>query len=157
MQPQILSVDILDDKEPNVLVQKYVYPDRTFQVFRKPTSADEEFVLSPGIEIDPDLYWRVSMFLFDSANDLAEDGILELFAVVYLDDENPPTHDTEAQSEGQELLNIAFDPDDGLYHCEPTLLAHERLGGIATSTLDEAITLAVDGLHAILATGESTA
>src|SRR5690348_5562005 len=63
MQPQILNVDILDDKEPHVLVQKYIYPDRTFQVFRKPTSPDERFEVSRGVEIDPDMYWHVPFTL----------------------------------------------------------------------------------------------
>lgn len=157
MQPQILNVDILDDKEPHVFVQKYIYPDRTFQVFRKPTSPDDEFVLSPGTEIDPDLYWHVSFTLFDTAADLEDDDILELFAVVYLDEENPPTYDLDEHGQAQEYLNISFDPDDQLYHCEATLLAHERLNSIAAPTLDETIALAVDEFHTMLATGEATA
>ncbi len=60
MQPEVINVDILDDEEPHVLVQQYVFPDQTFQVFRKPTSPDEKFALSPGEEIDPDLYWTVA-------------------------------------------------------------------------------------------------
>ncbi len=91
MQPEVINVDILDDEEPHVLVQQYVFPDQTFQVFRKPTSPDEKFTLSPGEVIDPDLYWIVARTLFMTGEEL--DGISELFALVYLDEENPPTYD----------------------------------------------------------------
>ncbi len=152
MQPQILNVDILNDKEPNVFVQKYVYPDRTFLVFRKPTSPDEEFELSSGVEIDLDLYWYVTITLFETADDL-DDDLLEIFAVMYLDEENAPTYDPDEHSQAQEYLNIIFDPGDQRFHCEATMLAHERLDSISAPTLDEAIALAVDEFHILLAAG----
>src|SRR5258707_13504890 len=90
MQPEVINVDILDDEEPHVLVQQYVFPDQTFQVFRKPTSPDEKFTLSPGEVIDPDLYWIVARTLVMTDEEL--DGMSELLALVYLDEENPPTY-----------------------------------------------------------------
>lgn len=155
MQPQILNVDILDDKEPFVFVQKYVYPDQTFQVFRKSTRPDEEFEISPDIEIDSNLYWHVIFTLFDTAEDLEGDDLLEIFAVVYLDEENPPTYDPDEPGQGQEYLNITFDPVDQLYHCEATMSAHERLDSITAPTLDEALVRAIDEFHTLMATGEA--
>lgn len=180
MQPQILNVDILDDKEPHILVQKYIFPDRTFQVFRKPTSPDERFEVSPGIKIDPDLYWHVPFTLtmtpddlnytdddFDDADagsdadagdeDEDDDALHELFAVVCLDEENPPTYDPdESSDDGMEYLNIAYDPQAQLYCCEPALVAHERLERITATTLDEALALGIDTLRTLLAAETAT-
>lgn len=150
MAPQILNVDILDDKEPHILVQKYIYPDRTFQVFRKPTSSNEQFEVSPGIEIDRDLYWPISILLFETADELDED-MYEFFATVYLDEDNLPGYDPEHLPSAQEYLNISYDPESQLYCCEPPLAGYETLEGISAPTLDEALARGIDELHAILA------
>src|SRR5260370_26862031 len=108
MQPEVINVDILDDEEPHVLVQQYVFPDQTFQVFRKPTSPDEKFALSPGEEIDPDLYWTVARTLFETGEEL--DGMPELFALVYLDDENPPVYDKTQLGDGEPIMARDYYP-----------------------------------------------
>src|SRR5260370_29679421 len=102
MQPKVIKVDILDEEEPHVLVQQYVFPDQTFQVFRKPASPDEKFALSPGEEIDPDVYWTVGRTLLETGEEL--DGMPELFALVYLDDENPPVYDKTQLGDGEPIM-----------------------------------------------------
>jgi len=154
MQPRILNVDILDDKEPTVYVQKHIYSDRTFQVFRKSTGPDERFELSPGIKIDPDLFWDVSIILFDTADEFEEDDLREIFAVVYSDEDNPPRYDPEAHNQAEPYLSIAYDPNVQRYCCEPATMDFDDLESIAAPTLDEAIACAVDGLYAALAKGE---
>lgn len=155
MPPQILNVDILDDKEPHILVQKYIYPDRTFQVFRKSTSPDEQFAVSPGIEIDSDLIWPVSILLLESADDLDED-LDEFFATVYLDEDNPPTYDANDLPQAEEYLNISYDSETQLYHCESPYTGYETLDSITAPTLDEAIAHGIDELHTILAAKTAT-
>lgn len=151
MQPQILSVDILDDTEPLVLVQKYIYPDMTFQVFRKPTSPDEVFELSPGVEIDPDLFWSVGRILFETADEL-DDDMNELFALVYLDEENPPTYDVDKAPDVDPHVCIAYDANKEQYYCEPTLIVDDNeMEDINSPSLDEVVTRAVDALHTGLA------
>lgn len=150
MQPQILNVDILDDKQPFVFVQKYIYPDRTFQVFRKSTSPDEEFELSPGVEIDPDLFWGVGVILFNTPDEL-DDDMDELFALVYLDEENPPLYDPELQNQVDPHVMVAYSAGERRYYCEPTIVDYDGIEDISAPTLDEAITRAVDGLHTALA------
>ena len=39
----------------------------------KDACPDEEFEISPGVEIDPDLYWHVTFTLFETQEDLDDD------------------------------------------------------------------------------------
>lgn len=152
MEPQIVNVDILDDKEPVILVQKYVYPDRTFQVFRKPTVEweEEEFVVSPGVTIDRDLYWGITFTLFETTTELGED-FWEIYALVYRDEENPPFRKGEKMPGAQECVAVIYDPETGTYGYEACLPAYDEVESVTATTLDEAIALGVDKLHEILA------
>jgi hypothetical protein len=107
--------------------------------------------LSPGIEIDPYLFWGVSIILFDTAEELADDDLREIFAVVYADEDNPPKYDPEAHNEVDPHLSIAYDPATEHYCCEPVTLDRDDLGSIAAPTLDEAIARSIDGLYTALA------
>jgi hypothetical protein len=157
MQPLIVNVDVLDDREPTVLVQKDIYPDRTFQVFRKPTDEDEEFTVSPGVIVDRALFWGIGRPLFDTPDDLAllkdddEDDLLEVFALVYLDEDSPPVHKGEEPPDSNEQVAVMFDPEAGTYVCENCFEDYEGIDDITAPTLDEAIALGVDRLHTILA------
>jgi hypothetical protein len=149
MEPQILNVDILDDKKPVVLVQRYIYPDISFQVFRKPTRPDEVFSVSPGVIIDRDLFWRVSVTLSQTADEL-DDDMLEIFALVYFDEDNPPVYDSAVPSEANEQLAITYDPLTARYMCEECYVSYEGIDQISAATLDEAIALGVDKLHSLI-------
>ena len=149
MQPEVINVDILDDEEPHVLVQQYVFPDQTFQVFRKPTSPDEKFALSPGEEIDPDLYWTVARTLFETGEEL--DGMPELFALVYLDDENPPVYDKTQLGDGEPIMAVAYDAEAKCYRCEACTDDYDAVDDISAPTLDKAIRRGLQKLYDILA------
>jgi hypothetical protein len=164
--PRIVNVGILDDKEPLIFVQVYIYPDRNFQVFRKPTSPDEVFTLSQGIEVDRDLYWNISTALFDTAADLAEDDLPELFALVYFDEENPPFYpdmppdppEDHVDSEdpivetpmAQEQMCVAYDPEAKCYECSNTFEDYDGIDDISAPSLDEALAIGIDRLNAIV-------
>lgn len=150
MQPQILNVDILDDKQPHVLVQKYVYPDRTFQVFRKPTNSDEQFAVSPGIEIDRDIFWGVPIY-FATGDEDDDDDLSEVFAAVYLDEENPPAYDREQLTQSDPYVNVVYDRDEGCFRGESTLIGYDEIDTVAAPTLSEAIDEVVSALYQALA------
>lgn len=48
---RVENVDVLDDRDPHVLVQRYFLPKRVYQVLRKPVSPDEQFTVSEGVII----------------------------------------------------------------------------------------------------------
>jgi hypothetical protein len=90
---RIRNIDILDDRGPMILVQEYVFDDRTLPVFRKPAEEDQDgFSLSPGVEVDRTAYWIFDATLLNMAQDIADPEILERFALIYRREDVAPTH-----------------------------------------------------------------
>jgi hypothetical protein len=145
----IVNVDLLDDDEPHILVQRYDTGKRVFQVFRKPTSPDEQFAVSPGISIDADLYWSFSSFLNDPPE--ADEDVPEIFASVYLDEENPPSHDLDEvlTSAGEEWANIVLNAGTDNFAAEAVLdIQGDALKGITGTSIDDVILQTVERLDA---------
>ncbi len=140
MEVKIVNEDILDEKEPVIYVQRYFYPHRTYQVFRKPTSTAETFIISEEAE---SRQWCLSPFLTDPEpyNPDDYDGLPEIFAMIYLDEENPPVDDPEEchNRNTEQYFNVVYEPEEQLYSCEAVLIEFDALDDITTSTLQEAI------------------
>jgi hypothetical protein len=138
MEVKIVNEDILDEKEPTIYVQRYYYPHRTYQVFRKPTSNDEPFVISEDAE---QMLWCISTFLINPEpyNPDDYDGLPEIFAMIYLDEENPPVDDPEDCHGAEPYINLVYDPETQLYGCEATSIEYEEVDTISALTLQEVI------------------
>jgi hypothetical protein len=147
----VLNVDISDDKEPILYIQRYVYPHRTYQVIRKIWEEQTEgpFIPDPAYA---DKYWSVNLTLTTEFDPEEDEELLEVFALIYLDEENPPRdEDSDHQTNKAEPhLNITYDPENKLYRCEPTLTQYESLEVIAEPSLRAAIDRSVEGLESIL-------
>jgi len=50
MKIKVINEAILDQDEQTIFVQRYIYPHRTYLVFRKPYTSDEQFVISDDVE-----------------------------------------------------------------------------------------------------------
>jgi hypothetical protein len=146
---QIVNVDLLNDDEPHILVQRYDTGRRVFQVFRKPASPEEHFAVSPGIVVDDDLYWSFSSFLNDPPE--GDEHLPEVFASIYLDEENPPSHDLDEvlQTAGEEWSNIVRDAESGEFSAEAVLdIQGASLNGIRGPSIDDVIVRTVERLDA---------
>jgi hypothetical protein len=133
MTVRIINQDILDDDESPLLVQRYIYPSRIYQVIRKPTSPNEQFEVSEGIEIDPDLFWAVNRILSDDS----DEEFPEVFAQIFLDEENPPTYDPDDLPDAEPYAYIEYEA--GLFHGRLTYQGYEAVDEVSTTTLQEAI------------------
>ena len=120
---KIVNVDISDDKEPTLYIQRYIYPERTYQVIRKSwdEKTEDPFIPDPAYE---EKYWHAHTFLL-SEYDPDEEDLLEVFTLIYLDSENPPTDDPNEGNNAEPYLNIVYDPDAHVYRCEPTFIQYE--------------------------------
>lgn len=152
---RIVNVDILDDSEPLIFVQRYEFPDRAFQIFRKPESPDEPFHLSAAVTIDRELLWGVSPILFDtpSDNDQASgDEMPEVFALIYLDEENPPSHDPNQIHENgaDPCVAIVYDAKADTYRCEAYSEGLKEVESFATPSLEAEIQMVACAVHDLL-------
>lgn len=148
MTIRVVNIDILDDVQPKVLVQRYFTPKRSYQVFRIPTQPEEYFLLTDGVKVDPNLYWAYSAALGETPD--PEENLLPVFAVIYLDEENPPSYNVDDLPEVEAYANITYDADAGLYRAEATDEANDRLDLIAAPAIDEVILRTVEELDRIL-------
>ena len=133
MTIRIINQDILTDKEPPLLVQRYFYPSRVYQVIRKPTSPDEQFEVSEGIEIDPNLFWVVNGILFDES----DEEFPKVFAQIFLDEESPPIYDPDDLPDVDPYAYIEYEA--GLYHGRSTYQGYDAVDEVSAPTLQEAI------------------
>jgi len=112
--------DISDDKEPILYIQRYIYPQRVYQVIRKKWDEDTEGKFEPNPDYK-DKFWHVNFLLTQEY--CSDDEDTEIFALVYRDEENPPV-DTDSQEENSDhvepCLFIVYDAEDMSYLCEPT-------------------------------------
>ena len=93
MEVKIVNEGILDEKEPTIYVQRYIYPQRTYQIHRKPMSEDEEFILSDDADNTEHRLWCISTLLTEPYE--PDDEFFEIVADIYLDEENPPVVNPE--------------------------------------------------------------
>jgi hypothetical protein len=117
---EVANVDISDDEEPILYIQRYMYPKRVYQVIRKEWDEDTEGEFEQKPEYDTKS-WTVTSYLLHEYD--PEDEATYVFAVVYRDEENPPTNSPEERSKGQGIdpcFNVIYDPDDECYKCEPS-------------------------------------
>ncbi len=124
MEVKIVNEAILNENEQTIFVQRFIYPQSTYLVFRKPYTSDEQFALSDDAE---NIVRDVSTWLTEYDPD---DDLLEVFALVYLDEEYPP----KAEEYPDAAFLVEYDPETRLY-------SYEIPGGgeYTTSTLQEAI------------------
>ena len=157
---RVVNVDILDDRDPIILVQQYIFDDRTLLVFRKPTDEDGGmFTLSPGVEIDRSLNWGVDRILDDTAEDLAsdsedpEDSLSEVFALIYRAEDNPPWHTGEPSRQPVPIpyAYIVYDSKSAVYRCETAVRGYAELDTIAEPSFKATLYFAIDALHHTLA------
>jgi hypothetical protein len=145
----IVNVDYFDDDDPPLYIQRYVYPNRTYQVMRKAWDEEREGVFDPNPDLgEEEKYWNVSILLTSEFD--PEDEFTEVFALVYLNEENPPVDDPEECNDADPQLLITYDHEDSLYKCEAAFVGHESFGEIAEPFLDAAIDRSVEALNRIL-------
>ncbi len=156
--PQVVNVDILDDRDPIILVQQYIFDDRTLLVFRKPTDEDGGmFTLSPGVEIDRSLNWGIDTILEDTSEDLMSDeeepdeSLLEVVAVIYRAEDNPPWHADDPAPNAMPYAYIVYNPKTANYCCQGTFQGYDELDTIAEPSFKATLYFAVDALHDALA------
>ncbi|MBV9279915.1 MAG: hypothetical protein JOZ41_07525 [Chloroflexi bacterium] len=147
---RVENVDILDDRDPVILIQRYVLPSRTYQVIRKPTSPTERFSLSPGVEVDPDAMWGVHILLETPTK--PESGVSEVFATIDVEENNPPVTEADDLEDSDVHGLIVRDAETGKFRAEAVYVSQgEIFSAIATDTIDEAIRQAVQALDEWLA------
>lgn len=137
---RVLNVDVLDDREPYLLVQRHFHTNYVYQVIRKPSYSDEVLAVSPGVEIDRSLFWGTSIVMEDE----------DVLAIIYYDDTHPPVRDPEQIPDTDPIAMIVLDDEDGLYHCEPTLVGYEALEEIIGSSVDDVVMRALDTLDGLI-------
>ncbi len=148
---RIRNVDILDDRDPLILVQEFVFDDRTLLVFRKPTEEDQgEFFLSPGVEVDRSASWVFDATLMDTAEDIGDPEILEQFALIYRREDVAPTHNPTDRSRVYPYAAVVYDPEADLYRVEDYQLDSDELGQIAEPSFEATLTFGVFKLHDLL-------
>jgi len=137
MEVKIVNEGILDEKEPTIYVQRYIYPQRTYQVHRKPMSEDEEFILSDDADNTEHRLWCISTLLTEPYE--PDDEFFEIVADIYLDEENPPVVNPEECSNADPYGHVVYDAEMHLYCWEATFVGYDDLETVAASTLQEAI------------------
>lgn len=148
---QIINVDILDDNEPLLLVQQFVFDDRTLLVIRKPTEEDGgDFHLSPGITLNRQQYWTVDRTLFETAEELGDES-LEQFALIYRAEDNQPVSGPTHLSGAMPYASIVYDPEADVYRAEPVYKGYDELGEIGYGSFEATLQLAIHKLHELLA------
>ena len=149
MSVRIVNEDILDEKEPIIYVQRYFTPHMVYQVFRKPVSKDEVFIVSEGAE---QRLWCVSSVFIDPEpyNPDEYDDLPEIFALIYLDEENPPVDFPDECEETDPCVSIVYDLETHLYRCEATFVAYEAVDTISAPALQEAIDKGIATLDELL-------
>jgi hypothetical protein len=117
-----------------------------YQIIRKQVSPDEQFGVSDGVEVDPDLMWSTPRVI----NEEAPVGRLEVVAVIFLDEENPPVYrvgDAFLNARPYALIRL----DGGVYRCQPLVVPqHGSLGSIKSPNIDEVIVTTVTELDELL-------
>ena len=115
----IENVDISDNEEPVLYIQRYKYPKRTYRVVRKAWDADTEgeFIPDPAYS---ESYWHINILLLEELD--PEDGFTEIFALVDRDEEHSPLDDPEdVKSQNSDpCFHVVYDPEDQRYKCEVT-------------------------------------
>lgn len=141
MKVKIVNEDILDEKELTIYVQRFICPQRTYQVHRKPTSEDEEFIVSEEADNTDERLWCVSTELTAAYDpDLEDEGLFEIFADIYLDEKNPPVDSLEdCKMNAGPYAHIVYDTTMQLYRWEPLYHGWYELKTVAASTLQETI------------------
>ena len=138
MEVKVINEAILDENEQTIFVQRYICPQRTYLVFRKPYISDEQFVISDDAEhIERD----VSTWMTEP-----DDDFPEIFAMVYLDEEYPP----KAEEYPDTYFYVEYDEETQHYCCQPALIAHSDLETLAIPTLQEAIEKGITTLDALI-------
>lgn len=154
MGMRIVIVDVLDDKDPPILVQRFFFDDRALLVFRKPTGLDEEqtdWELAQRMTVDERVYWAMDRTFLDTAEDLAGTDVLEQFALLYRDEDVQPSYDPNYRNDASPYASIVYSPAEGLYRCEPCFVGYDSLEEIATESFKAALYFAAEALHDLLA------
>lgn len=132
---RVENIDLLNEYDPPVLVQRYYLSDHAYQVFRKPTEPDdEEFMLLTHDVEGTDEPWSVSSWLTDP-----DPEELEIFAHVYWDRGGLPGN----EGEEDDYLFIEYDPEDRLYHVHIAEGPHDTVEGLTGTTLTGTVARAV--------------
>jgi DNA polymerase III epsilon subunit-like protein len=132
----IENVDISDDEDPILYIQRYKYPKRTYRVIRKEWDEEVEGEFIP----DPDYsesYWSVDILLLAEYD--SEDESTEIFASIDRDEEHPPLDDPEeVKSQNNDAcFHVVYDPEDQRYKCEVTGIYGDDVEGANVNEQDE--------------------
>ena len=113
------NVDITDDKEPYLYIQRYKYPKRTYRVVRKEWDEDVEGEFIPNPDYS-ESYWWIDFLLLAEYD--PEDEFTEIFASVDRDEEHPPSDECGGvkSQNSDACFHVVYDPDDKRYKCEVT-------------------------------------
>jgi len=141
----VVNEDILDEQEPIIYVQRYHYPARVYQVQRKATGEDAPFTLPEGAKRS---IWGVINYFSEEPD--PEDEMPTVFAVIYLDEENPPATRESDLAVAEPYCNIVFDSEIQQYRAEACYKGYEALDSVTTPTLQTTIQQALEILDPLV-------
>jgi hypothetical protein len=147
MSIEIVNEDILNGA-PVVYVQRYIAPQCTYRVFRKPTSPDEAFEVSPGVVVDPKSMYKVGDWLMDEE---VGGGVFEVFASVYVAEDVPSIKSWDEHEGATPYANIVHEPARHVYRGEPIYEGFEVVETIEAETLDKVILRVVEAIDPLVA------
>jgi hypothetical protein len=147
MTVTVECVDILDDREPNLLVQLWHYPSRTYQVIRKRAQGEPPFGISQGVEVDESLSWRVPVY-FVTGDEDDDDELGEVYAVVYDHEKSLPFDMHKVPEDHLDpLANVVFDQKTQRFYGEFVLNEASEVGDVSDPSLGDAIVYVLDALE----------
>jgi hypothetical protein len=152
MSIEIVNEDILNGA-PIVYVQRYVAQQCTYRVFRKPTSPNEAFEVSPGVVVDPKSMYKVGDWLMDEE---VGGGLFEVFVSVYVAEDVPPIKSWGERGGATPYANVVFEPARHVYRGEPTREGFEVVETIEAATLDEVILRVVEAIDPLVAADQQS-
>lgn len=133
MEVKVVNEAILDENEQTIFVQRYIYPQRTYLIFRKPYTSDEQFIISDDAE---HIERGVSTWMTEPNDDFPE-----VFGMGYLDEEYPP----KSEEYPPAVLMVEYNTETKLYCYEV------GIGVEATApTLQEAIEIGLATLDRLI-------
>ncbi len=148
MSIEIVNEDIMNGA-PVVYVQRYVAPQCTYRVFRKPVSPDEAFEVSPGVVVDPASMYKVGDWLLYEDN--VGDGLSEVFASVYVAEDVPPINNWGEHEGATPYANIVHESARRIYRGEQTREGFEVVETIEAETVDEVLLRVVEVIDPLVA------
>jgi hypothetical protein len=101
---KVVNVNVLEERDPQFLVQRYHSPGQVYQGIRKPTDHEKRFHVSPGVTLDRAWSWPVSIRMDSDEED-------EVFALIYRDEENLPERGSEPSWRAAPLVVMVLEED----------------------------------------------